>query len=580
MKRIFTILFLLVILWPGLANAQKREKKKRHKSEVTEGVNENRSEITNLFIDATNARLMGDTAKAISLYESCLAKNPKHSASMYELAQLYFESNDYSSASRFAEQASEIEPENKWYKLLLVEVYGKAGNKKKLLETCEKLVDKDPGNVDYLYELANAYLMNNDGSNAIKIYDKIEEVIGVTEEISMQKQRILLIEKKTELAAAEIEKLLKEFPDQEIRYLSVLAEMYMQAGRPDDAIRYYQQVLSKDPENPYIHITLSDYYRQKGDKKRSFDELKLGFANPALDIDTKIRVLLSYFTVNELYTENKADIFELAQILVKTHPAEPKAHSMYGDFLLDEKRYSEARDEFRNVIRIDSSRYAVWESLLTAEIQLADYTALEEESSRAIELFPLLPIPYLYKGIALMERKKTEESISSFNTGLKLVSGNNALMAQFYTSLGDAYHRVKNYRASDENYEKALKIDPESSYVLNNYAYYLSLRNENLDKAETMAAKAVKLDPANPADMDTYGWVLYKLGRYSEALQWVEKAVAATPVPDADLLEHLGDIYFKLGETDKAVMQWQNALKAGNGSEFLEKKIKERKLYE
>ena len=580
MKRIFTILFLLVILWPGLANAQKREKKKRHKTEVTEGVNENRSEITNLFIDATNARLMGDTAKAISLYESCLAKNPKHSASMYELAQLYFESNDYSSASRFAEQASEIEPENKWYKLLLVEVYGKAGNKKKLLETCEKLVDKDPGNVDYLYELANAYLMNNDGSNAIKIYDKIEEVIGVTEEISMQKQRILLIEKKTELAAAEIEKLLKEFPDQEIRYLSVLAEMYMQAGRPDDAIRYYQQVLSKDPENPYIHITLSDYYRQKGDKKRSFDELKLGFANPALDIDTKIRVLLSYFTVNELYTENKADIFELAQILVKTHPAEPKAHSMYGDFLLDEKRYSEARDEFRNVIRIDSSRYAVWESLLTAEIQLADYSALEEESSRAIELFPLLPIPYLYKGIALMERKKTEESISSFNTGLKLVSGNNALMAQFYTSLGDAYHRVKNYRASDENYEKALKIDPESSYVLNNYAYYLSLRNENLDKAETMAAKAVKLDPANPADMDTYGWVLYKLGRYSEALQWVEKAVAATPVPDADLLEHLGDIYFKLGETDKAVMQWQNALKAGNGSEFLEKKIKERKLYE
>ncbi len=580
MKRIFTILFLLVILWPGLANAQKREKKKRHKTEVTEGVNENRSEITNLFIDATNARLMGDTAKAISLYESCLAKNPKHSASMYELAQLYFESNDYSSASRFAEQASEIEPENKWYKLLLVEVYGKAGNKKKLLETCEKLVDKDPGNVDYLYELANAYLMNNDGSNAIKIYDKIEEVIGVTEEISMQKQRILLIEKKTELAAAEIEKLLKEFPDQEIRYLSVLAEMYMQAGRPDDAIRYYQQVLSKDPENPYIHITLSDYYRQKGDKKRSFVELKLGFANPALDIDTKIRVLLSYFTVNELYTENKTDIFELAQILVKTHPDEPKAHSMYGDFLLDEKRYSEARDEFRNVIRIDSSRYAVWESLLTAEIQLADYRALEEESSRAIELFPLLPVPYLYKGVALMERKKIEESISSFNTGLKLVSGNSALMAQFYTYLGDAYHRVKNYRASDENYEKALKIDPESSYVLNNYAYYLSLRNENLDKAETMAAKAVKLDPANPADMDTYGWVLYKLGRYSEAVQWVEKAVAATPVPDADLLEHLGDIYFKLGETDKAVMQWQNALKAGNGSEFLEKKIKERKLYE
>jgi Tfp pilus assembly protein PilF len=95
-----------------------------------------------------------------------------------------------------------------------------------------------------------------------------------------------------------------------------------------------------------------------------------------------------------------------------------------------------------------------------------------------------------------------------------------------------------------------------------------------------MAAKAVKLDPTNPADMDTYGWVLYKLGRYDEAAVWVEKAIAATPSPDPDLLEHLGDIYFKQGYTDKAVIQWQNALKAGKGSEFLEKKVKERKLYE
>jgi len=95
-----------------------------------------------------------------------------------------------------------------------------------------------------------------------------------------------------------------------------------------------------------------------------------------------------------------------------------------------------------------------------------------------------------------------------------------------------------------------------------------------------MSAKSVKLDPENPANMDTYGWVLYKLGRFTEAAEWVEKAVSATPAADADLLEHLGDIYFKLGNTDKAVINWQNALKVGKGSEFLQKKVKERKLYE
>ena len=95
-----------------------------------------------------------------------------------------------------------------------------------------------------------------------------------------------------------------------------------------------------------------------------------------------------------------------------------------------------------------------------------------------------------------------------------------------------------------------------------------------------MAAKAVKLDPSNAANMDTYGWVLYKLGKYNEATKWVEKAVAATPTADPDLLEHLGDINFKKGDTEKAVNYWQSALKAGKGSDFLEKKINERKLYE
>lgn len=580
MNRIFIIIILAAILLPLAGFSQKREKKKKQKQETITEEAFNSTEVTNIFIDATRARLAGDVPKAIKLYETCLLKNPGHSASMYELAQLYFNTGDYSTAARYAENASEIEPLNKWYKLLLVEIYGKAGRKKELLSTCEKLVEQDPRNLDFLYELANAYLMNDDGNNAIKTYQKIEDILGVTEEISMQKQRIFLIQNKTDKAAQEMEKLIKEFPDQETRYLSTLAEMYVQAGKQDEALKIYEKILEKDPDNPYIHITLSDYYRQKGDMVRSFDELKLGFANPSLDVDTKVRVLLAFFSVTEMYNEHKKDIIELAQILVVTHPSDPKSHSLYGDLLLDNKKYTEARDEFRKVIAIDSSRYAVWESLLNAEIQLADYNALEDESARAIELFPLLPVPYLFQGAALLENKKYSEAVSNLNTGAKLVSGNNLLLVQFYTYLGDAYNRMKDYSLSDQSYEKALKIDPENSFVLNNYAYYLSLRNEKLDKAEAMSAKSLKLDPTNAANMDTYGWILYKLGKYPEAAEWVQKAIDATAEADPDLLEHLGDIYYKSGDKDKALQLWQNALKVGKGTDFLEQKVKEGILYE
>jgi tetratricopeptide (TPR) repeat protein len=233
MKRIFILILVAAILLPMAGFAQKREKKKKQKAETNTEEAFNSTEVTNLFIDATRARLAGDVTKAIKLYETCLAKNPKHSASMYELAQLYYNTSDYSTAARYAENASEIEPGNKWYKLLLVEIYGKAGRKKELLATCEKLVEQDPRNLDFLYELANAYLMNDDGNNAIKTYQKIEDLLGVTEEISMQKQRIFLIQNKTDKAAQEMEKLIKEFPDQETRYLSTLAEMYVQSGKQD-----------------------------------------------------------------------------------------------------------------------------------------------------------------------------------------------------------------------------------------------------------------------------------------------------------------------------------------------------------
>jgi Tfp pilus assembly protein PilF len=116
--------------------------------------------------------------------------------------------------------------------------------------------------------------------------------------------------------------------------------------------------------------------------------------------------------------------------------------------------------------------------------------------------------------------------------------------------------------------------------VLNNYAYYLSLRNEKLDKAEAMSAKSLKLDPTNAANMDTYGWILYKLGKYPEAAEWVQKAIDATAEADPDLLEHLGDIYYKSGDKVKALQLWQNALKVGKGTDFLEQKVKEGILYE
>jgi len=312
----------------------------------------------------------------------------------------------------------------------------------------------------------------------------------------------------------------------------------------------------------------------------SVSKLKIGFSNPALDIDTKIQILIQYYTINEIYDDFKEQAFTLANILVEVHPDDPKAYSMQGDFLYQAEQYPEAYYAFIEVIKLDSSKYLVWEQLLFTLSNLDSNNALLRESRATIELFPEQPLPYLFAGGALYMNKEWEDCIKILNQGLYFVVNNPLMKAQFFAYLGDAYNQTDDDKKSDESYDKVLALTPDNDYVLNNYAYYLSLRGENLEKAAKMAKRATELKPNSSSNQDTYGWVLYKMGYYDEAKLWIEKAMESGAESSPVILEHYGDVLWQLGETEEAVNYWIKAKEAGKGSDFLDQKVKDKKLYE
>jgi Tfp pilus assembly protein PilF len=170
--------------------------------------------------------------------------------------------------------------------------------------------------------------------------------------------------------------------------------------------------------------------------------------------------------------------------------------------------------------------------------------------------------------------KRHDEAVETLITGRDLVVDNKPLELQFWTSLGDAYNDAKNYTKSDQAYDKALTIEPDDAGTLNNYAYYLSLRKEQLDKAERMSRRSNELVPGQVSYIDTYAWVLFQMGRYPEARTWMEKAIAAG-ARDGVILEHYGDILFELGEKEQAMKNWRAAKEAGDASELIDRKINE-----
>jgi len=357
-----------------------------------------------VLIDAKKLIISGSIKDAEGLLREYVDQYREDPAGFFELSKILATQQSYQEALIYAEKAYELDKTNIWYQLFLAETYQLTHDYEGALKIYEEIVDTNPDNLEYYYQLAELYLGLNKYHQAIKIYSKIETRIGISEEITMQKQKIYLHLNDFAKAENELKKLVEANPG-ESRYYGILAEFYISRDKKKEALDLYHKILTIDPDNAYIHMTLADYYRKEGDRKKSFEELKLGFSNPNLDVDTKINILLSFYTINEIVSNLKGEAFELAELLVETHPEDPKVYSIYGDLLSQDQQFEKARDAFLQVLAFDSSKYIVWEELLRMDLLMNDYEHLRQYGHLAVELYPEQPVTCLFTALAELQLK-------------------------------------------------------------------------------------------------------------------------------------------------------------------------------
>ncbi len=553
----------------------------------------NTVDLSRRFVDACKEKIKGNLELAVNGFNDCLHLDPSMAAAHYELAGLYNSQERNDLALDHAKYAAEADPGNEWYLLLYAQILQETHKPAESAAAYQKLIKLQPEKLDYFYGYSDALLFEGKYKEAIHVYEEIEVKTGPSEDLSLQKAKVYERIGETEKAETEINKLIKDNPG-ETKYYVTLAQMFQDRAdtykakgnkaKENEAIekkhQVYLSLLKTDSANPVAHLALADYYVGRDRYDSAFAEHKAALSNPDLDIDSKVKVALSYYYASEKDSKVKQQCEDLCQIITTLHPTEAKGHAVFADFLYREKRLPEARTEYRKSVENDKSKYVLWNQLLIIDSELNDYTDMAPDSKEAIELFPSMPIPYFFSGLALIQQHTYTEAIDILNSGLIYVVDNKALESQFYSTLGDAFYKTREYTKSDDAYDKALAIDPDNSYVLNNYSYYLSLRNENLEKAEKMAKRANELEPANVNFQDTYAWVLYRLGKYDQALEWMDKVFAVNADPGAVMLEHYGDILFRLNRKDEAFAYWLKAKLKGGNSEMLLKKLADKKLYE
>lgn len=563
---------VLCCVAPKPVFAQKNKKNNADKKSATT----TDPKINALLFEAVGREMKNDIEGAIVAYKMVLQNDSQNDAAMFALGKIYLENDNIDQALVYAELATKTDPKNKWYLAQYAEALDGAGKYPQAADTYKKLLAQYPYDYENAFNLGYILLKMGDMAGSIAAFDQVEKGIGVSENLSVQKQKLYMKLGKTDKAIAELQKLIDSDP-QEPHYYQLLAELYQANNMPDKAMETIQKMLAKSPDDPYGNLMLADFYRQSGDNTRYFESLQKAFASPQLPINPKAQLISSYIDRKDASPQ----IDDLVHLIVRTHPRESLSYVLLGDYLFAvQGKKQEALQQFRIAAQMDGNRYEVWEQIMNISLNLQDFAALQKDSRQISELFPNEPAPYFYNGLAANQLGKHDEAVKSLKKAAMMSAANKELSVQVYNMMGDSYNALKDYPKSDESYEKALAIAPNSATVLNNYAYFLSLRSDQLDKAAQMSAKSNQLEPNNGSYQDTYAWILYTQKKYTEARAWIEKALGNGGDKSGTVLEHYGDILYQLGETSEAVVQWQKAKAAGGElSAKIDQKIKDRKLY-
>jgi tetratricopeptide (TPR) repeat protein len=217
----------------------------------------------------------------------------------------------------------------------------------------------------------------------------------------------------------------------------------------------------------------------------------------------------------------------------------------------------------------------VWERLILIDNELLDFKSVYSDSENALAVFPSQPILYGLKAVACLQLEKYAEALEILKEGEPYVLDNKVIKIQFGLYAAEAYYKLDRVEEAFKKFDEVIALDPENWLAMNNCAYYLSVRNENLAKAEELSSKVVRANPANATYLDTYAWVLFMRKDYALAKFYMESAIKNGGDKNGVIVEHYGDILIMLGEKEKALEQWKKALETGEGTKLLSEKIKQ-----
>ena len=575
MKRHLAIVVIVVMALTAIAGKKEPAK---HGVSLTD---QRKAEY--IFVQAQSEKLKGNYDSFYELLSHAHAIDSTNTAISFYLGMSKLRMNNATKESceqglALMKKHFDAQPEDLYETTFYSDANMQLGHPEEALRAIKVLNEYNPNRLELQVRLAEAYSQSGDYAQSNATYDSIAALFGNAIQITSSKIENYMAMNDSAGALREMRGLLATAPRND-SYNIAMSSLFQHYGKSDSALYYLDRAQEYAPDNGYIYLARAEYYSQTGDSVGYEQQIYNALTAEQLDVDSKLGVLLGYIRQQLAREDTTQRINNLFTVLIQQHPHEAKIHQLYSEYLYARKDIKGAIEQLAYSLDVNPTDAESWRNMVILNMMDDNYADAVKASEKALEYNPDNVDLRRYVAGCYYQMEDYDKAIASYEETLSMVDSTElVLRAEIITGLGDIYSQIKDTVKAIECYERALELDPLNSGALNNYAYFLAQRGEDLDRAERMAALAVKDNPENANFIDTYAWVFFAKKDYEKALLYIKQAVELDE--DNHLLEHYGDILWFIGEKDQAIEQWNKALEEDPDNEVLQRKVKDKTYYE
>ncbi len=557
------IAFMLMLIVSGCSTSQLPQETAVAKPGVDREVA--RRVAVQHVIDGSVNEAKGDHARAILDYQDAL-RYDKSPGIYFALSKNYSLLGKHAIAIETGREAVRLDPDNLDYRRALANAFTASYQIEEAARQYEEIIARDSSSVEAWYALARLYEARKP-LRSLEIYEAFLRRFGPDWNVLFQIAGLHTKLGQHEKAADALRRMVEIDPgNQALR--KGLAEAYVRTGNLDEALRVLRELHELDPDNLEYRAELAGILLTRKEYPEAMRHVDIILAQDSLALETKLLVGQYYFG----QMEKDSAVAPYARLVFErirdAHPDDWRPYWFLGGIGALTRDDSLSVRSFRRVTELARWNADGWVYLSSVFLRTSNFREMASVLEAAHRVLPEDFRVNFFLGLAYSRTGRNEDAARALETA----RGINPKDIDAISQLALVYDTMRQYGESDSLYEEALRIDPANHLVLNNYSYSLAERGVQLERALAMATEAVEGQPENPSYLDTIGWVYFKLGQYREAEKYILMAITKGEA-SAVVYEHLGDVYYRLNDVERALENWNLALKLDQSNNTLKDKI-------